>query len=700
MSFLRQSTPSTTVTEYSGLQVQSTSSALPIPIVYGRNLLAPNCIWYANFQSHPQNNGKGGGKGGPSATSWTYSCDIILALCEGPVTQIGQIWQTSPIPFTLAQMNLSFFNGAQGQAVWSYLASAYPSQALAYGGTCYVCAANYNLGSSASVNSTNFEVYGFFEGTGANGIDADPAQVLYDFLTNAQYGVGIPASSINSASIFGNNSSSYQAYCGAVGISFSPVLSSSEQASAIVTRWLQLTNSAAVWSAGELKIIPYGDTNISANGWNFIANVSVLYSLTDEDYIFKANDDPVQTAIIDPYSISNWQDIEIQSRADQYNTGPVPAWDQSMIEQFGLRMGSTVSAHEICDVAVGQIVANLILQRGLYVRRHPSIKLSTVFCFLEPMDLIQISDPSFGSNPLAVRIVSIDEDSAGDLTVTFEEFPGGVGTAVVYPVQAKSTLAPLTSNTPNAINTPLIIEPPPAYTGNVVELWLGASPQSADPSWGGALVYASLDNVSYLQVAQITAAAAQGVTTASLPVFTGTNPDTADTLAVDLTSSGGLLASTTAPAAAQDVTLCYVGGEYISFTTATLTAANKYNLTGLYRGQAGVASKTIPSGAPFCFLNSAIIKYQVPNAEIGDTIYLKFASYNIFSQEPESLASCTVYTYVIAGTGVLGPVASSLATGTAMDFGHVASDTISENDDWGTVTSSVISVIDLGNCTS
>lgn len=703
MGFLRAPSSTTQVTEYSGLQVQSTSGAVPVPIVYGRNLLAPNCIWYENFESHPQSSGKGGGKGGGGGgqtTSWTYTCDIIMGVCEGPVTEINDVWQTSPTPTNLSALGLSFFNGAQGQAVWSYLASAYPSQALSYSGTCYVAATKFNLGSNATVNSNNFEVYGFFQGTGANGEDADPAQVLYDFLTNSQYGVGIPASSINSASIFGNNSGSYQAYCFANGLCFSPVLNSTESAAAIISRWLQLTNSTAVWSGGLLKIIPYGDSNITANGWTFTANTTALYSLTDEDFVYSTNQDPVATTITDPYSAYNWQDIEIQSRDDSYNTGPVTVWDQGAIEQFGLRVGSTVSAHEICDLAVAQTSVQLILQRQVYVRRHFTFKLSTVLCLLEPMDLVNITDPSIGPSPITVRITEIDEDDAGDLTVTAEEFPIGVASSAAYPTQAVSNGAPNTTVVPNAINAPVIIEPPPSLTGNAVQLWMGVSPQNGDPNWGGCIVYASLDNTSYAEVATINAKAAQGVTSAPLPAYGGSNPDTADTLGVDLTRSLGTLTSTTPAAAAQGVTLCYVGGEYISFTTATLTAANEYNLTGLYRGQVGVASQAISSGSPFCFLDSAILKYTVPNAEIGDLIYLKFASFNIYNQSLQSLASCAAYTYVVSGTGVLGPVASSLAVGTAMDYGHTVGDSISESDDWGTATSSVTSVIDLGNCTS
>ena len=48
---------------------------------------------------------------------------------------------------------------------------------------------------------------------------------------------------------------------------------------------------------------------------------------------------------------------------------PVEARDQAQIEMYGPRVGSTISAHEICDeFTIGPMVAQLILQRALYVR--------------------------------------------------------------------------------------------------------------------------------------------------------------------------------------------------------------------------------------------------------------------------------------------------------------------------------------------
>ena len=63
MGFLRRN--NNAKPDYTALQIQTSTSTLPIPIVWGRNKISPNLIWYANFQAVPGSSGKGvGGKGG------------------------------------------------------------------------------------------------------------------------------------------------------------------------------------------------------------------------------------------------------------------------------------------------------------------------------------------------------------------------------------------------------------------------------------------------------------------------------------------------------------------------------------------------------------------------------------------------------------------------------------------------------------
>ena len=70
-------------------------------------------------------------------------------------------------------------------------------------------------------------------------------------------------------------------------------------------RWLeeiaQLTVAAIVWSGARLKIIPYGDRPLAANGATWTPDLTWQYSLGDADFIdFGGRSDPVQLIRADP----------------------------------------------------------------------------------------------------------------------------------------------------------------------------------------------------------------------------------------------------------------------------------------------------------------------------------------------------------------------------------------------------------------
>jgi hypothetical protein len=472
MSFLRTAKSKTAVTpDYTGLQLQTSVNTLPVPIVWGQNKVSANVLWYQNFKAVPQytkSTGKGGlfnSKG--TVSNYDYTADLIMGLAEGPIGGMGIIWRDQST-YTLAELGLTLFNGTTPQATWGYLSAAYPSQALAYQGTAYVCAANYGLGDEADIGNHNFEVIGILAGSGVNGIDADPAQVISDFLTNPQYGLGFNGASIDASTLFGaSGDSSLQTYCRAMGICFSPALTDQEQASSILTRWLQILNCAAVWSGGQLKFIPYGDAAVTGNGYTFNPDVAPVYNLTDDDFVeAKSNEDPVLVSRLDPFALPTIQRIEVSARTNQYGMQTVEARDQSQIELYGPLVGSTITAHEICDpTLVASIVAQAILQRGLYVRANFTFKLSWEYCLLDPMDVVTINDANLGLDDYAVRIIAIEEDDSGILTVAAEEMTTGVSTPSLYPTQIPAGTSLNQGVIPDLVNTPLIYEPPPPLTG-------------------------------------------------------------------------------------------------------------------------------------------------------------------------------------------------------------------------------------------
>ena len=582
MGFLRRN--DNAKPDYTALPLQTSVSTLPIPIVWGQNKIAPNVLWYANFQAVPGGSGKGiGGKGGGlfggggAAVSYTYTADLIMGLCEGPLSAmgplsngIGIIWKDLGI-YVALELGLGSYSGTTPQPVWPYLASMYPHNALAYQGTAYLWGAGYNLGNSASIGNHNVEIYGPFAGTGANGIDADPALVINDFLTNAQYGAQFNPASIDATTLFGSGGdASLQTYCKAMGYAFSPALVSQEQGSSILARWLKILNCAAVWSGGLLKFVPYGDTAISAGmetsyqaqfsvpapvpesstafkppsfvtvcapgnfvsdggvvyaitgaaltfigaaaptlagtygmispgqyifaaldygqpvriTWigapttSYVPNLRPVYELTDLDYVDeKGNRDPLQAERVDVYSLPTIQRITVSSRANQYASTPVEARDQSQIEIFGPRVGSTISAMEVCDeIVIGPLMAQAILQRELYVRTKFTFKLSWEYCLLDPMDIVTLTDANLGLSNYPVRIIEIQEDDKGLLSFTCEELVTGVSTPQFFAsASTAGSFQPNWGVPAVPINAPIIFEPNPGLTNGVAQVWFGAS---------------------------------------------------------------------------------------------------------------------------------------------------------------------------------------------------------------------------------
>jgi len=695
----------TTTTVYSGLQIQTTSQSLPIPIVYGQNLVSPNCIWYTNFHSQKKKakGGKGGGGGGKvgagggSAQETVYFADIIMGVCEGPINSIPTVYQTSATPVSVSGLDLSVALGTQGQAPWSYVVSSRPAEALGYSGLAYVYGVNFSLGASASLGSHNMVVLGLLAGTGFNLLDADPALVIKDFLTDPHHGTYFPEESVDLTTLVGTSGdSSLQTYAWAMGIALSPVLTNQETASSILDKWLKLLGVAAVWSEGKLRFIPYWTSPVTGNGRTWVPRLTVVADLGDDDFVDAGTDtDPVIVDRSNQYTAENRVSLEIVSRVRDYISGPVTVHDQAAMDRFGPIEGSSTSAHEVCDLSIGQVIAQIMLQRSLQIRNTYKFRLSWEHCLLDPMDLVNITDPGIGLVQHTVRIVSIEESEDGELDVTAEDFPEDLVSPVIYPQQPQSNGYPNILAPPSSVSTPVIIEPPSTLMSGGLEIWAAVSPAVGGiGNWGGCYIWSSFDGDSYAQIGQLSSASMMGVTTTSLAAYSGVNPDP-QTVTVNVAQSAAQLGSTTPSNAEAGVNLAYIGGEFISFETATLTGANQYVLSGLYRRMDGAPSLAIPAGSPFVLLTGPLAKVTYPREWIGREVHLKFQSYNIFGAAVQDLSLCTEYLYTISGYDVSDPIIQAMTLGQSMDYGRVV-DSPDLRSDWGNVTSLVKSIVDLG----
>jgi len=272
--------------------------------------------------------------------------------------------------------------------------------------------------------------------------------------------------------------------------------------------------------------------------------------------------------------------------------------------------------------------------------------------------------------------------------------PIGVGTAVLHTKQATAG-APLDPFVdPGDTNAPIVFEPPAALTSGSLEVWIIAT---GGAGWGGCQVWISTDGNHYGLAGTIYRGARQGVLTASLPA--AADPDTTDTLAVDLTASQGQLLSGTQADADNYVTLCLCDGELFSYETATLTSACKYDLTYLRRGAYGTAIASHSAGAPFARFgpnDPSLFRYGYPESFVGQNVYIKLPGFNIFGQALQDLAAVSAYGYTLLGSGgVSVNVIATLAVGVDQDWGSLGS-SIAAQADLAAVTAAVGYDIGLG----
>ena len=254
--------------DYTGLQLQTSVSTLPIPIVWGQTKAAANVIWYSNFQTH----GGGGGAARAACSSAASLVDLHLHRrphhgavrgadrghrhhLEGSIDLHAGRTRPDLLQRHDAAGGLGLSRGASTPTRRSPIRARPMSAPRAI-----------SSATAPTIGNHNFEIIGVLAGTGVNGVDADPAQVVNDFLTNPQYGAGFIAASIDATTLYGARRR--RLACRPIATRWASRsrrrLTGQEQGSSILARWLQILNCAAVWSGGELKFIPYGDAAIAA----------------------------------------------------------------------------------------------------------------------------------------------------------------------------------------------------------------------------------------------------------------------------------------------------------------------------------------------------------------------------------------------------------------------------------------------------
>src|SRR5579872_192056 len=434
---------------------------------------------------------------------------------------------------------------------------------------------------------------------------------------------------------------------------------------------------------GQTIVITY---NYAASA-SFIPDTTPLYHFTADDFLpneaslgsgLGSSHSPVVCVRKSRDQMQNGVKVEYLDRNNVYNPVNIEVKDEASITAFGRYRPSDVKQlHFFCLAGAAQQSATLSLIRQQIARTFQFTVGRHFMLILQLMKLYTFDDPGQGLAAQPGRLIEVQENASFSLTLTFEEFLGTVS-APQFGTQGSQAVPVNFNEAPGKVNAPIIFEPTDELNNTNslggLQIWAAVSGQNTT-AWGGAFVWASYDDgENFQKVGEIIGPARMGVTSATLPAFTanptgGQTIDTADTLSVDLSMSAGALSSGTQADARALNTSCYVGGEIVAYATATLTGANKYDLSYLVRGAYGTetAIAAHAPGTPFARLDANIFALAFDQSRIGATLTLKFQSFNIYQGGLESLADCAPYTYTITGAALSSPLPSVTNLRTVFD---------------------------------
>ena len=590
-----------------------------------------------------------------------YSGDV------GRMVYISYTYITNSSTITSSSvLNLTFFNGAQGQAPWSYMVSAHPSNAFGYSGICYVASDEMDLGQTASVPPYNYEVIG--QAIYPGQIDSMVCDVITLLLTNALCGIDFPASALDTAGTWVTASAHWVAN----GYFISDNLTAQSGIADILKKYCDAGNTAAFFSGGLLKLVPYSETSAVGNGATYTPPTNPVATLTWDDLIPPGKDKPGrkltddffevdETAVQDRYNYTqcNWSD-----RTNSYNNALMTDQNDSSINQYGIRIEDAQAWTFICLEPAAQWALNCHLKRNVYINKKYKFTLKYTFDYLEPMDVVVL--PS----GISVRITQVNEDEKQFLDIEAENFIYGGSSATLYPTQPGSPYQPVQGSSSGGVVYPAFVQKTVQQSGNTynqIQIAVGAT----SDNFGGCQVWLSTDTVNYSQIGTINENNSLGVLTAALPA--GTDPDTTDTLSVDMTLSGKELVGATQTVADTFGTLCAIISpdgstcEFISYENVTLTAANRYNLTYLRRGVYGSPVSSFSAGSNFVYIGSfSLFTYLYQIQYVGQTIYLKFPSFNLQGGATTPLVQCKAWPLVIGMQGAA--IVETYVPSTATEF--------------------------------
>ncbi|MGG5290024.1 phage tail protein [Pseudomonas shirazensis] len=607
-----------------------TAAERPIQVLYGtRKLGGANVLWYGDLRSKEiTKKVKSGFSSKKMTIGYKYFMGVQLGICHGPDVTLREVWfdddkawsgQVSSGSFTInkpdlfggeesgggVQGTVSFYSGGLLQKANAYLQRVVGVDLVSgLRGVCYAVLEQFYIGNTETPSKISFVCSRFPKSPSGNatleviGDDANPAFVIYEFLTDKRFGASISASLVDQSTIEACAQILYDE-----GYGVSGAVDSAKQASAVIDDILKVINGSLVTDAGtgQLKL-----------------------KLAREDYLI--SDLPTLNAS-NIKGISNFNRGSLDTAANEVKIKYISIADgfterTATAQNLGLRIHKGDSdgvSYDFMSISTGALAAK-VAQREL---RPLSVPLASciVECNrsmydIEMLDVVTLDWPPLNVQGLVMRVMSVDVGSLNDssikLSLTQDVF--GVQNTVYADggerTWTKPVFEPVDPPSIQIAEAPAIFNETAGLTRTVMVL-------AEQPTAG--------QNYKLITRQGIESWSEQGDYPYT-PVFTlgEALPATPATMATGPIISGdiSLLDNYSQNENREALGILYIDGEWLSYETFTILTSSTAQLKNVRRALFGSTAKAHPSATKIWAVSEG---YGITLGQFtaGSAVYLK-----------------------------------------------------------------------------
>lgn len=655
------------------------------PIIWGRSLLnGPNCIWYGDIQARPINESIRTGWFSKEhfISGYNYTMGVQFGLCRGPDVELVRVWLgreqkwlvydgtvsgiiTGEGRFDIDEPTLhfptvggvtatcDFYPGNNSHTVNAYLDVATRQRvppmttAPAYNGMCNLVVRQMTsaaptaadvgayIGDSTNVDPWSIELQRFpavFSGQAAGehkvpantGLDCNPMNVIYEILTNLEWGLGFTAGEIDVGP----------------GSSF---LAAADTMLTEVNGWSMVLDKQI--PATELL----GEVERQVDGIVFLGQDTGTWQikLARNDYTIGTLPllDETNSEFKD-YQRATWEDttnqltVKFNKRADNYKESYAVAQDEANIIMQGagsIDTGRVVAGNVAYPGCKLSALASQLVWRSLRTRAYPlaraTFMVNREFWALKPGDVFKWTNAELDISELPMRVVAIDFGKLTENKITITavqdifEFLGPsfgdppdsewippIGTVIDYPTDERIAFEmprAMLVRHPDYVNptSPWLTTTLPDWGGDLVSRIMCAAkrqgPETKAQIWSRN--HPTTPTGSYALAGAISSFMEIGVLDANLS-YSSAVPQATITINPGASSQAALLAAVTATNASSLGTdlnnIAVIGDELILFESAVANGAD-VDLTNCYRGSMDTVQATHSAGDDVYILSGA-----------------------------------------------------------------------------------------------